>query len=392
MIVPSFNSYSRLMMFAPHPDDEALACSIILQHADRAGAAIRVVYATDGEDNPWPQRVLECKWRLNGTDRRRWGKLRRVEAITALRVLGVHPSYAQFLALPDQGLTDLLVTDCRSTLERFASAMTDWCPTDLLVPSIADTHPDHSALAVMLRLVLAQSFPNEPQMSVWSYAVHGESAAFRDRAQELRQSKKETAVKERAIRCHKTQLKLSRRRFLAYAARPERFLKLRSRESTLANRPFLKISRGPHMLRLKLLLSPKLWRTAKPALFVLGHSAAGRLRCVRMQLPARCSAVEMFVCLTHERLCVARYRGNAFAGEFTMLLDIFSPAHALFVKLEDRSWFFDKAGWFETSPTARSEHIRVQERNLSTAESRQTDGKELVTMSTIGAVVDATCT
>jgi hypothetical protein len=100
----------------------------------------------------------------------------------------------------------------------------------------------------------------------------------------------------------------------------------------------------------------------------------------------------MFVCLTHERLCVARYRGNAFAGEFTMLLDIFSPAHALFVKLEDRSWFFDKAGWFETSPTARSEHIRVQERNLSTAESRQTDGKELVTMSTIGAVVDATCT
>jgi LmbE family N-acetylglucosaminyl deacetylase len=158
MIVPAFNSHSRLMMFAPHPDDEALACSIFLQHADRAGAAIRVVYATDGEDNPWPQRVLECKWRLNGTDRRRWGKLRRLEATTALQVLGVHPSYAQFLALPDQGLTDLLVTDCRSTLERLATAMSNWFPTDLLVPSVADTHPDHSALGVMLRLVLAQSF------------------------------------------------------------------------------------------------------------------------------------------------------------------------------------------------------------------------------------------
>jgi GT2 family glycosyltransferase/LmbE family N-acetylglucosaminyl deacetylase len=392
MMVPAFHPDSRLMMFAPHPDDEALACSIILQHADRAGAAIRVVYATDGEDNPWPQRVLECKWRLNGTDRTRWGKLRRVEAITALRVLGVHPSYARFLALPDQGLTDLLVTDCRSTLERFASAMTDWCPTDLVVPSIADTHPDHSALAVMLRLVLAQSFPSEPQMSVWSYAVHGESAAFRDRAQELRQSKKETAVKERAIRCHKTQLKLSRRRFLAYAARPERFLKLRSRESTPANRPFLEISRGPHMLRLKLVRSTKPLGTGEPALFVLGHSAAGRLRCVRTQLPLQSSTVEMFDCLTHEGLCVARYRGNAFAGEFTMPLDIFSSAHALFVKLDDRSWFFDKAGWFETSPAARSEHICVQERNQSTAESRQTDRKELVTISTIGAAVDATCT
>jgi len=53
------------MMFAAHPDDESLACSIVLQQAVRAGAAIRVVYATDGDDNPWPQRVLERKWRLN---------------------------------------------------------------------------------------------------------------------------------------------------------------------------------------------------------------------------------------------------------------------------------------------------------------------------------------
>ena len=391
MIVPAFHSDSRLMIFAPHPDDEAIACGIIVQHADRAGAAIRVVYATDGENNPWPQRVLECKWRLNETDRRRWGKLRRVEALAALQVLGVHPSYAQFLALPDQGLTDLLVTDCRSTLKRLATAMSNWPPTDLLVPSVADTHPDHSALGVMLRLVLAQSFPYEPQMSVWSYAVHGESAALRDRAQELRQSKKETTVKQRAIRSHKTQLKLSRRRFLAYAARPERFLNLRSRESTLAKRPFLEISRGPNMLRLKLLLSPKPTGIGKPALFVLGHSAAGRLRRVRTQLPLQSSTVEMFDCVTHERVCVARYRGNAFGGEFTMPLDIFSPAHALFFKLEDRSWFFDKAGWFEASPTTGSEHIRVQERNLSTAQSRQTDRKELATISTIGTAVDAIC-
>jgi len=41
-------------MIAPHPDDEALACSVILQHAVRAGTVIRVVYATDGDDNPWP--------------------------------------------------------------------------------------------------------------------------------------------------------------------------------------------------------------------------------------------------------------------------------------------------------------------------------------------------
>src|ERR1043166_1910175 len=78
VLVPAFTSRSRLLLFAPHPDDESLACSILLQRAVRAGAAVRVVYVTDGEDNPWPQRVLERKWRLNGTDRRRWGRLRSV--------------------------------------------------------------------------------------------------------------------------------------------------------------------------------------------------------------------------------------------------------------------------------------------------------------------------
>src|SRR5438445_10554648 len=101
MDIPRFDSSSRLMLFAPHPDDESLACGIVIQRAVRAGAAVRVVYVTDGENNPWPQRLLERKWRLNAADRKRWGKLRRVEALAALDVLGVRGSDARFLALPD---------------------------------------------------------------------------------------------------------------------------------------------------------------------------------------------------------------------------------------------------------------------------------------------------
>ena len=44
MISPAFNSDSQLMMFTPHPDDESLACSIPLQRAGRAEAAVSVVY------------------------------------------------------------------------------------------------------------------------------------------------------------------------------------------------------------------------------------------------------------------------------------------------------------------------------------------------------------
>lgn len=137
-------------MITPHPDDEALACGIVLQRAVRAGAAVRIVYATDGDDNPWPQRVLERTWRLGETDRKRWGKLRRAEALTALHILGVCPEDVRFLVLPDQRLTHLLVTCWRSSLDHLAASICDWSPTHLLVPSLHDTHPDHNALAVML--------------------------------------------------------------------------------------------------------------------------------------------------------------------------------------------------------------------------------------------------
>ena len=344
-MTPALNSASRLMLIAPHPDDEALACSIILQQAVRAGATIRVVYATDGDDNPWPQRVLERKWRLNAADRKRWGKLRRAEALAALRALGVRASDARFLALPDQGLTNLLKCDCRSTLERFAAIIRDWAPTHLLVPSIADTHPDHSALAVMLRLVLAE-LPGS-QMSVWSYAVHGESPAFFARAEQHRQLEAETAIKLRAIRCHKTQIKLSRRRFLAYAARPERLLKLRARETTIADGSIRSISRQPHTLRLDLRLSVKPIRAAEPTLYLLSRDVEEALRCLSVQLPVRSCRIELRDAATERRVGVARYRGNAFAGELTIPIDIFSSAPALFVKLERRSWFFDEAGWLE---------------------------------------------
>jgi LmbE family N-acetylglucosaminyl deacetylase len=350
------------MLFAPHPDDESLACSILLQRAVSAGAAVRVVYATDGDDNPWPQRALERKWRLNATDRRRWGRLRRAEALAALRVLGVNGSAARFLALPDQKLTAMLMCDCQTALERFAAIIADWGPTDLLVPSISDTHPDHSALAVMLRLVLSESSgpTTTKRMVVWSYTVHGRSHAFFDCAEPIRESQAETATKLRAIRCHKTQLKLSRKRFLGYAHRPERLAKLDRRIKTAADGSIGSISRLPRSLRVEVRLSPKAMRRSEPTLFVLGRDESGGLRCVTMRVPVRSSRVEMLDPTSVERLAMAQYSGNAFAGQLTIPISIFSAGDAIFAKLERRSWFFDEAGWLEI-PAAGSAQVAEPE-------------------------------
>src|SRR5437016_3480339 len=103
------NARERILILAPHPDDEALANAGLIQRAAAVGAEVRVVFATDGDDNPWPQRVVERRLKINALDRRRWGGRRRNEALAAMARLGLPESAAHFLAAPDQGMTGLLL-------------------------------------------------------------------------------------------------------------------------------------------------------------------------------------------------------------------------------------------------------------------------------------------
>ena len=336
---PVFDSDSRLLLIAPHPDDETLGCGIVLQRAVRAGAAIHVVYATDGDNNPWPQRWIDKKWRLNASDRERWGKLRRAEALAALKVLGVSACDVQFLGLPDQGLTDLLLHGCSSTRQQLAAIINGWSPTHLLIPSAADTHPDHNALAVMLRIVLSELVPDHSRICILPYAIHGQSRAFLNCAEQDRSARRpdssrgeqthaETATKIRAILCHATQLRLSRRRFLRYASRPERLVPLTSHpDSATLDRAVRSISRTIHGLQFQSFLH-------RPRHILLcGHDHSESFRCVALKCP----------------------KG---AGQLRIPTDIFSTAHSLFIKIPRRPlWFFDKEGWIEVPALPAQESV-----------------------------------
>ena len=221
MPLPSLNSESRLLVFAPHPDDESLACGILLQHAVAARAATHVVYLTDGENNPWPQRCLSGRWRLNASDRHKWAKLRRQEAIAALGVLGISAEDVRFLGWPDQGLQRRLKSEPALTLARLRYLVREFSATDIVGPDISDRHRDHSAVGTMLDKLLSAGHPEVRAICRWSYVVHGPRRHFLDNAQALPQTASQREAKRRAIGCHQTQLILSRRRFLAYAARPE---------------------------------------------------------------------------------------------------------------------------------------------------------------------------
>ncbi|MGI8890827.1 MAG: PIG-L deacetylase family protein [Chthoniobacterales bacterium] len=349
MNLPLLTSRSRVMLFAPHPDDESLATGVFLQRANAAGAEVRVVYATDGERNCWPQRLLERKVRIGDQDRRRWGQRRQGEALAALQTLGVDSSNIEFLSLPDQGITDLLVNGSSETMLLLAETIRRWRPSHLLMPSAADTHPDHSGLAVLLGIVLDDYLPKHLRITQLQYLVHGASSSFADAAQDLVCSQWEKRRKRRAIACHVTQVALSRRRFLAYANRPERFVIDDGRAARAVDGPIRSYLRDQDDLRLQLTFDLKPLR-AEASLYLLGHDAFGGFRRLRTILPGRSSTIDLLDCATGRIASVGNYRGDAFNAELVIPVPGFDVSRAIFAKLDRRIWFFDEAGWIEIAP------------------------------------------
>jgi len=212
-------SAQRLLVFAPHPDDESLGTAGLIQQVLARGGQVRVVFATDGDNNPWPQRYLERRWHLDVGARQRWGARRRGEALAALQTLGVVAGDAvHFLHWPDQGLAHLLAERRHDCIQSLHTEILSWQPTWLASPVSWDRHPDHAALAVMLIFALAQI---DLPIRLFGYLIHGRQRA--DRLIDLPLQPVQQVRKAEAILCHHSQMLLSRRRFLRYARASEQY-------------------------------------------------------------------------------------------------------------------------------------------------------------------------
>jgi N-acetyl-1-D-myo-inositol-2-amino-2-deoxy-alpha-D-glucopyranoside deacetylase len=217
---PVIDGGTRLLVVAPHPDDESLAAGMLIQRTLAAGGRADVLLLTDGDDNPWPQRWLERRLVIDASGRARWGARRRLEVAAALGRLGVPPDQLHALGWHDMQVTDELrfrhvaaVAAVRRTVERVR-------PTLVVIPDLGDSHPDHGSAHVLARLALSAA---GSLADVLTYMVHGtERSAPEDLlvpdADPGRQATKVSAVLE-----HVTQMALSRKRMLAVASRPERF-------------------------------------------------------------------------------------------------------------------------------------------------------------------------
>lgn len=131
--LPEFDptAYRRLVVLAAHPDDETLGVGGALRVAHRAGVAISIVVATDGEA-AYPQ--------LGPGQRRDLAGVRRAELRAALDSSGLGEVAVRWLGLPDSALAE----HGRELTELLAEPLAD--ADAYLAPWTADPHPDHRAV------------------------------------------------------------------------------------------------------------------------------------------------------------------------------------------------------------------------------------------------------
>ena len=176
---------------------------------------MRVLFLTNGESNPWPQRARCASGGSPRADRESWASLRASEASPGLEFLGAPDDCAHFLRFPDQEPLVDRAQRRRAVRLAIADHASDFRPSLAIVPSVFDFHSDHRAAAYFSHRAI------DPE-TIATYVVHGrvppERTRFTIQLTEEEQRKKRDAIGE-----HATQLLLSRERFLSYARATEHF-------------------------------------------------------------------------------------------------------------------------------------------------------------------------
>jgi LmbE family N-acetylglucosaminyl deacetylase len=143
----------RLVVVAPHPDDEVLGAAGLLQCVRRLGVELAIVTVTDGEGS-------HPVARANGVD---IASTRAMESTVALDRLGCGSVPVTRLGFPDGAVA--------TEAPRLTTALTDLLrPDDLCVtPWRHDGHPDHNATGAATLAAAGATRTSVLQYLVWTW-------------------------------------------------------------------------------------------------------------------------------------------------------------------------------------------------------------------------------
>ena len=244
----------RVLVIAPHPDDETLCCAGYLQQALASGAQVAVVWITAGDSFEIDAIVTEHTLRPRGAGLERLGVRRIAEAHAAADLLGVPRRQQYVLGFPDRDLRALtygprtavlrsrytgvsavpyaealdpgavysgaqLRHDLQQVIDRFA-------PTIVLAAAPQDRHADHSASGALVRELLHAT---RSRARVYYWIVHAghrwpslrglrpasplrpPPLAASLEWQQLPLTPAQTTLKLQAVRAHRTQVEVMSR-------------------------------------------------------------------------------------------------------------------------------------------------------------------------------------
>jgi LmbE family N-acetylglucosaminyl deacetylase len=188
---------TRLMVFAPHCDDETLGCAGLMQRTLAAGGAVRAVMLTNGDGFRTAVEREARSLRVGPRDYIQFAALRQQESVRALTHLGLRREDVSFFGYPDQGLMSLWnscwepdslytsrYTRCdrspyantfdskssycgKDVLDDIKTALRAFRPTLIAVTHPADDHPDHAAASAFVAQAL-QELRADPQDAAWA--------------------------------------------------------------------------------------------------------------------------------------------------------------------------------------------------------------------------------
>lgn len=184
---------SRLVVVAPHPDDEVLMCGGLIQHHLSQGIDCHVIAVTDGEashDSPGATAITALH------------DVRQRESRAGLDVLGVDSREVTRLGLPDGAVLrhgEQLRGHVRRLLRPIDRVVTTWR---------LDGHPDHEATAEAVAAACGELGCEllEAPVWMWHWARPAQPGMPWHRLHACALSPASLTRKRQALDCHRSQL------------------------------------------------------------------------------------------------------------------------------------------------------------------------------------------
>ena len=197
----NLNVQDRILILAPHPDDEVLACGGIIQKARDMNIPVKIIFLTYGDNNQWSFLLYRKHPVVRPKAVQTMGLIRHDEALQADKTLGLSSEQLLFLGYPDfrtlaiwyshwadrpaaSGMfTEVKVVPYSNAfrpgapykgeeiLTDLKTIFRDFKPTKIFLSHPADHNPDHRALYLFSRVAL-WDLEKEIKPEIYPYIIH----------------------------------------------------------------------------------------------------------------------------------------------------------------------------------------------------------------------------